>query len=138
MKGIVAGISNGNIIIDLGFKSDGIMPFAEYSDEPSADPEKELKVGDFVFSMGHPGGYQFYNTVSFGICSKEKRVLTSGPTVYVQHDVAINPGNSGGPLFNVKGEVIGINTLKIIAYNTEGIGFSVCLEEIFKFYELNN
>lgn len=48
MKGTVAGISNGNIIIDLGFKSDGIMPFAEYSDEPSADPEKELKIGQEI------------------------------------------------------------------------------------------
>ncbi|MBQ7668217.1 MAG: 30S ribosomal protein S1 [Clostridia bacterium] len=48
MKGIVAGISNGNIIIDLGFKSDGIMPFSEYSDEPGADPEKELKVGQEI------------------------------------------------------------------------------------------
>ena len=45
IKGTVAGISNGNIIIDLGFKSDGIMPFSEYSDEIAADPEKELKVG---------------------------------------------------------------------------------------------
>ena len=48
IKGTVAGISNGNIIIDLGFKSDGIMPFSEYSDEATADPEKELKVGQEI------------------------------------------------------------------------------------------
>lgn len=99
--------------------------------------EKELAVGDFVFSMGHPGGYRFYNSVSLGICASPKRVLASGPTVYVQHDVSINPGNSGGPLFNLNGEVIGINTLKIIAYNTEGMCFSIALDEIFDFYELN-
>lgn len=48
IKGTVAGISNGNIIIDLGFKSDGIMPFSEYSDEATADPEKELKIGQEI------------------------------------------------------------------------------------------
>lgn len=48
IKGIIAGISNGNIIIDLGFKSDGIMPFAEYSDESSINPEDEIKVGQEI------------------------------------------------------------------------------------------
>lgn len=97
-----------------------------------------LKVGDFVIAIGHPGGYDFYNTVTFGICSRDERVLDSGTTVYVQHDAAINPGNSGGPLFNIKGEIIGINTLKIVSSNTEGLGFSISLSEILKFLQLNN
>lgn len=47
-KGVIANVSNGNIIIDLGLKYDGIMPYSEYSDELDADPEKELKVGDEI------------------------------------------------------------------------------------------
>ena len=45
-KGVIANVSNGNIIIDLGLKYDGIMPYSEYSDELDANTEKELKVGD--------------------------------------------------------------------------------------------
>lgn len=45
-KGVIANVSNGNIIIDLGLKYDGIMPYSEYSDEPNVNPEKELKVGE--------------------------------------------------------------------------------------------
>ena len=48
IKGVIANVSNGNIIIDLGLKYDGIMPYSEYSDEAEANPEKELKVGDEI------------------------------------------------------------------------------------------
>jgi len=48
IKGVIANVSNGNIIIDLGLKYDGIMPYSEYSDEADANPEKELKVGDEI------------------------------------------------------------------------------------------
>ena len=48
IKGVIANVSNGNIIIDLGLKYDGIMPYSEYSDEADAKPEKELKVGDEI------------------------------------------------------------------------------------------
>ena len=73
------------------------------------DPEK-LKVGEWVAAIGKPFGLE--NTITAGIVSAKGRELPSENLVpYIQTDVPINPGNSGGPLFNMKGEVIGINSL---------------------------
>ncbi|MDP1985256.1 MAG: DegQ family serine endoprotease [Sulfuritalea sp.] len=68
-----------------------------------------LKVGEWVVAIGSPFGFE--NTVTAGIVSAKGRSLTHENYVpFIQTDVAINPGNSGGPLFNMKGEVIGINS----------------------------
>jgi serine protease Do len=73
------------------------------------DPEK-LKVGEWVVAIGKPFGLD--NTMTAGIVSAKGRDLPQENLVpYIQTDVAINPGNSGGPLFNLKGEVVGINSL---------------------------
>ncbi|MBK9702872.1 MAG: DegQ family serine endoprotease [Betaproteobacteria bacterium] len=73
------------------------------------DPEK-LKVGEWVVAIGKPFGLE--NTMTAGIVSAKGRDLPQENLVpYIQTDVAINPGNSGGPLFNLKGEVVGINSL---------------------------
>jgi serine protease Do len=72
------------------------------------DPAK-LKVGEWVVAIGSPFGFE--NTVTAGIVSAKGRSLTQENYVpFIQTDVAINPGNSGGPLFNMKGEVVGINS----------------------------
>src|SRR4051794_36818149 len=72
------------------------------------DPAK-LKVGEWVVAIGSPFGFD--NTVTAGIVSAKGRSLPQENFVpFIQTDVAINPGNSGGPLFNMKGEVIGINS----------------------------
>ena len=69
----------------------------------------ELKVGEWVAAIGSPFGLD--NTVSSGIVSAKSRKLPSDQYVpFIQTDVAVNPGNSGGPLFNMKGEVVGINS----------------------------
>ena len=69
---------------------------------------KDVRVGDWVVAIGSP--YGFENTVTAGIVSAKSRALPDGTYVpFIQTDVAVNPGNSGGPLFNLKGEVIGIN-----------------------------
>ena len=69
---------------------------------------KDLRVGDWVVAIGSP--YGFESTVTSGIVSAKSRALPDGTYVpFIQTDVAVNPGNSGGPLFNLKGEVIGIN-----------------------------
>ena len=81
-----------------------------------------LRVGDWVVAIGNPFGLA--SSVSSGILSARARDIHSGPyDDFLQTDAAINPGNSGGPLFNLKGEVVGINTA-IVGGGT-GIGFAV-------------
>jgi serine protease Do len=73
------------------------------------DPEK-LKVGEWVAAIGKPFGFD--NTITAGIVSAKGRDLPNENLIpFIQTDVPINPGNSGGPLFNLKGEVVGINSL---------------------------
>ncbi len=81
-----------------------------------------LEVGEWVMAIGNPFGLG--QTVTAGIVSAKGRVIGSGPyDDFIQTDASINPGNSGGPLFNTRGEVIGINTA-IIA-GGQGIGFAI-------------
>jgi serine protease Do len=72
------------------------------------DPSK-IRVGEWVLAIGSPFGFE--NTVTAGIVSATSRSLPEGTYVpFIQTDAAVNPGNSGGPLFNLRGEVIGINS----------------------------
>jgi len=81
-----------------------------------------LQVGEWVVAIGNPFGLS--HTVTQGIVSAKARVIGAGPyDNFIQTDASINPGNSGGPLFNIRGEVVGINTA-IISGGT-GIGFAV-------------
>ena len=81
-----------------------------------------LEVGDYVLAIGEPFGLQA--TVTSGIISAKERTQFGGPySDYLQTDASINPGNSGGPLFNMKGEVVGINAAIISGANT--IGFAI-------------
>ncbi|AVR98066.1 DegQ family serine endoprotease [Pseudoduganella armeniaca] len=68
----------------------------------------ELKVGEWVLAIGSPFGLE--STVTAGVVSAKGRSLDEGSVPFIQTDVAVNPGNSGGPLFNTKGEVVGINS----------------------------
>ncbi|MCD6533608.1 MAG: DegQ family serine endoprotease [Deltaproteobacteria bacterium] len=82
----------------------------------------QLEVGDWVIAIGNPFGLA--RTVTAGIVSARGRVIGSGPyDDFIQTDASINPGNSGGPLFNLKGEVVGINTA--IVASGQGIGFAI-------------
>jgi serine protease Do len=84
-----------------------------------------LKVGEWVTAIGSPFGLQY--TVTAGIVSAKGRAIGSGPyDDFIQTDASINPGNSGGPLINMKGEVVGINTM-IIA-GGQGIGFAIPID----------
>jgi len=84
-----------------------------------------MRVGDWVVAIGNPFGLE--QTVTAGIVSAKGRVIGSGPyDDFIQTDAAINPGNSGGPLFNAKGEVIGINTaIYSQSGGNNGIGFAI-------------
>jgi serine protease Do len=82
----------------------------------------DLKVGEWVVAIGNPFGLG--HTVTAGIVSAKGRVIGAGPyDDFIQTDAPINPGNSGGPLFNMNGEMVGINTA-IIA-SGQGIGFAI-------------
>ncbi|NLA33868.1 MAG: PDZ domain-containing protein [Tenericutes bacterium] len=95
-----------------------------------------VELGETVFTVGSPVGYEYRGTVTRGILSGKDRmvsvrVLSSSEDwvmKVLQTDAAINPGNSGGPLLNVAGEVIGINSLKFSDTSIEGMGFAIPIE----------
>jgi len=85
----------------------------------------QLEVGEWVVAIGNP--FALGHTVTAGIVSAKGRIIGSGPyDDFIQTDASINPGNSGGPLFNLKGEVIGINTA--IIQGGQGIGFATPIQ----------
>jgi serine protease Do len=98
-------------VIGADKRTDVALIKIEASSLPSVrfgDPSK-LKVGEWVVAIGAPFGFE--NTVTAGIVSAKGRSLPQENFVpFIQTDVAINPGNSGGPLFNMRGEVVGINS----------------------------
>ncbi len=90
----------------------------------------KIRVGETVYAIGNPIGFEFRRTVTSGIISAKNRTIKieeenklSYMTDLIQTDATINPGNSGGPLIYPNGEVIGINTVKISS--AEGIGFAI-------------
>ena len=88
-----------------------------------------LKVGQSVIVIGNPGmGLQ--NTVTRGIVSAVGSYPEIGPGTWIQTDASINPGNSGGPLLNARGEVIGMNTVKVVKADIQGIGFALSAQDI--------
>ena len=102
----------------LKVESDVPLPFVAFGDSDI------MRVGDWVMAMGNPLGQGF--SVSAGVISARNRALSGTYDDYLQTDAAINRGNSGGPLFNMDGQVIGVNTA-ILSPNggSIGIGFSM-------------
>lgn len=87
-----------------------------------------VAVGEQVVAIGCPGGIEFMNSVTSGYVSAIDRPVSSKigyDNKCIQTDAAINPGNSGGALFNMQGQVIGINSSKIASTEYEGMGFAV-------------
>ena len=86
----------------------------------------KLKIGQYVITIGNPGGLEFMDSVTYGVISGLNRVVSSDSDVkLIQTDAAINPGNSGGALVNTKGELVGINSSKIVSEEFEGMGFAI-------------
>ena len=99
-------------------------------------------VGDTVFTVGTPVGYEYRGSVTRGSLSGKNRMVSVSVTStedwimkVLQIDAAINPGNSGGPLLNANGEVIGINSLKLVEDKIEGMGFAIPIEYAMKYVE---
>lgn len=121
----VIGTDPNTDVALLKVESDEALPFVEFGNSDDA------RVGDWVLALGNPLGQGF--SASTGIVSARSRELSGTYDDYLQTDAAINRGNSGGPLFNLKGEVVGVNTA-ILSPNggSIGIGFSMASNLVSK------
>ncbi|AEI93029.1 Do family serine endopeptidase [Roseobacter litoralis] len=114
----VMGTDPNTDIALLKVETNEPLPFVSFGDSDSS------RVGDWVIAMGNPLGQGF--SVSAGIVSARNRELSGRYDDYIQTDAAINRGNSGGPLFNMDGEVIGVNTAILSPTGGSiGLGFSM-------------
>jgi serine protease Do len=119
IKAELVGVDKKTDIAVLKFKSPKPLTSVKFGDSD------KLRLGEWVVAIGNP--FSLGGTVTAGIVSARNRDINSGPyDSYIQTDAAINRGNSGGPLFNLDGEVIGVNTLIISpSGGSIGIGFAV-------------
>lgn len=112
----------------ISIDSDDVKAIAEIGESTKS------KIGDTVFTVGTPVSPDYAGTVTKGIISGENREITvdNNGTSYmmeaIQIDASINPGNSGGPLVNINGEVIGVNSVKLVESSVEGMGFAIPIE----------
>jgi serine protease Do len=137
IKADIVGIDKKTDLAVLKFKPPRTLTAVKFGDSD------KLRLGDWVVAIGNP--FSLGGTVTAGIVSAKNRDISSGPyDSYIQTDAAINRGNSGGPLFNLDGEVIGVNTLIISpSGGSIGIGFAVpsktvagVVDQLQKFGEL--
>jgi len=119
LEATVVGIDPKTDIALLKVEADEPLPYVKLGDSGN------VRVGDWVLAIGNPFG--FGNSVTAGIISARQRDIQSGPyDDYLQTDAPINRGNSGGPLFNMDGEVVGVNTaIYSPSGGSVGIGFAV-------------
>jgi serine protease Do len=119
IKGDLVGVDKKTDLAVLKFKPPHPVIAVKFGDSD------KLRLGEWVIAIGNP--FSLGGTVTAGIVSARNRDIASGPyDNYIQTDAAINRGNSGGPLFNLDGEVIGVNTLIISPTGGSiGIGFAV-------------
>src|SRR6202012_4857574 len=119
IKADIVGIDKKTDLAVLKFKPPKPLVAVKFGDSD------KLRLGDWVVAIGNP--FSLGGTVTAGIVSAKNRDISNGPyDSYIQTDAAINRGNSGGPLFNLDGEVIGVNTLIISpSGGSIGIGFAV-------------
>lgn len=90
---------------------------------------EQTRVGETVIAIGTPVSFSLRNSATVGVVSGLNRTV-NGSYRLIQSDTAINPGNSGGPLVNLKGEVVGINSMKFAALGVENTGFSIPAETV--------
>lgn len=128
---VLVGADSTNDLAVLKIEATGLQP-------AKIGSSNKLIVGDQVAAIGNPLG-ELTNTLTVGyISAKERSVNTEGAMInMLQTDASINPGNSGGPLFNMKGEVIGITTAKFSGTTTsgasiEGVGFAIPIDDVTK------
>ena len=116
-------------VIGVDARSDIAILKIEAKDLPvvKVGDSRALKVGEWVLAIGAPFGFE--NSATAGIVSAKGRTLDSGYVPFIQTDVPINPGNSGGPLFNMKGEVVGVNSqIYSRSGGYQGVSFSIPID----------
>lgn len=125
LKAKLVGTDPKTDIAVLKVESDKDLPFVSFGDSDT------MRVGDWVMAMGNPLGQGF--SVSAGIVSARGRELSGSYDDFLQTDAAINKGNSGGPLFNMEGQVVGVNTAILSPTGGSiGIGFSMASNVVNK------
>ena len=128
-KSFEASVVGYNIASDLAvikINVKGLTPI-EIADS------SELKIGQYVITVGNPGGLEFMDSVTYGVISGLDRVVSTDSDIpLIQTDAAINPGNSGGALVNIEGKLVGINSSKIVAEEFEGMGFAIPSNTVVK------
>ncbi len=125
LKATLVGRDPKTDIALLKVESDAELPFVSFGDSDT------MRVGDWVMAMGNPLGQGF--SVSAGIVSARGRELSGSYDDFLQTDAAINKGNSGGPLFNMDGDVVGVNTAILSPTGGSiGIGFSMASNVVTK------
>ncbi len=125
LKATLVGRDPNTDIALLKVESDAELPFVSFGDSDT------MRVGDWVMAMGNPLGQGF--SVSAGIVSARGRELSGSYDDFLQTDAAINKGNSGGPLFNMDGDVVGVNTAILSPTGGSiGIGFSMASNVVTK------
>ena len=118
---VVAGYDKTSDIAVLKINASNLSP-------ASFGNVDNMKIGNQVIAIGNPGGISFAGTLTGGYISALNRTIEANSNngmTYIQTDAAINPGNSGGPLVNMYGQVIGINSSKVVAKGYESMGFSI-------------
>lgn len=132
-KEIEAKLLGGDEYLDIAIIT---IPVKSVISVATIGKTDSLKLGDSIFTIGSPVGEEYFNTVTSGIISGVNRQVTVSVKSnsdwvmdVLQVDAAINPGNSGGPLLNSNGEVIGVNSLKLVDDQIEGMGFSIKIED---------
>ena len=124
--GEIVGADSRSDLAVIKIRANNLTP-AEFGDSTT------VEVGEHVLAVGNPSGMELAGSVTGGMVSAVNRNIRSGSNgfsmVCIQTDAAINPGNSGGALVNTYGQVIGINSSKIVADEYEGIGFAIAINE---------
>lgn len=120
-EAVVVGMDRSTDLAVLKTNDHNFTP-AEFGDS------ELLVIGESVVAIGNPGGEKFSGSMTGGYVSGLNREVgrySANGMTYIQTDAAINPGNSGGPLVNMYGQVVGINSSKIVTDGYEGMGFAI-------------
>jgi len=130
MEKVVATLLGVDADIDIAILSFSAIGLDRSFQVSTLGDSDLLAPGTLVLAAGHPKGYDFYGSINLGIIAGVNRLISGETVAYIQHDAAINSGNSGGPLYNLAGEVIGINVSKYATTDIEGMGFAIPINTV--------